>query len=344
MDKVAAFSIENRRQLFQETAARRGMVPAIVEKDFWVCWVLKQIFSHPQLQPHIVFKGGTSLAKVFGLIERFSEDIDLILDWRLLGYGPGQLDPYQDQPSRTQQDRFNEEFNRRAAPYLAETLGPQLDQQFRRCPGVTAVVNADQPQVISVRYPAAFPPDYLRPEVQLEIGPLASFVPRGSYIIRPYAAEVFPEIFDAPDCPVVAIKAERTFWEKATILHQQAHRQEPMPARYSRHYYDMHRLAQSAVKSSALAELKLLEDVVAFKDRFYRCPWARYDLARPGTFRLIPNPDRLPELRADYRQMTMMIFGPIPEFEDIMDSLMRLEEEINALPEPSSKMGMDGRV
>jgi len=332
MDKVAALKLEERRQLFQETAARRGMSPAVVEKDFWVCWILKQIYSNPQLQSHIVFKGGTSLSKVFGLIERFSEDIDLILDWQLLGYGPGQQDPYQYQPSRTQQDRFSEQFNLRAARYIAETLCPQLDRQFRRCPGVAAMVDADQPQVINVQYPAAFPPDYLRPEVQLEIGPLASFVPHGSYLIQPYAAQVFPATFDVPDCPVVAIKAERTFWEKATILHQQAHRQEPIPVRYSRHYYDMHRLAMSAVKSSSLANLKLLEDVVAFKDRFYRCPWARYDLARPGTFRLIPNADRLSELRADYRQMTVMIFGPIPEFEHIVASLKLLEKEINGLP------------
>ena len=332
MDKVAALKLEERRQLFQETAARRGMSPAVVEKDFWVCWTLKQIYSNPQLQPHIVFKGGTSLSKVFGLIERFSEDIDLILDWQLLGYGPGQQDPYQDQPSRTQQDRFNEQFNIRAARYIAETLCPQLDQQFHRCSGVAATVDADHPQVIKVKYPAAFPPDYLRPEVQLEIGPLASFVPHESYTIQPYAAQVFPATFDAPNCPVVAIKAERTFWEKATILHQQAHRQEPIPTRYSRHYYDMHQLAGSVVKSSSLADLKLLEDVVAFKDRFYRCPWARYDLARPGTFRLIPNADRLPELRADYRQMAVMIFGPIPEFEHIVASLKLLEKEINGLP------------
>lgn len=332
MDKVAAFKLEERRQLFQETAARRGMSPAVVEKDFWVCWVLKQIYLNPQLQPHIVFKGGTSLSKVFGLIERFSEDIDLVLDWQLLGYGPGQQDPYQDQPSRTQQDRFNEQFNLRAARYIAETLCPQLDRQFRRCPGVAAMADADHPQVIKVHYPAAFPSDYLRPEVQLEIGPLASFVPHGSYTIQPYAAQVFPAIFDAPDCPVVAIKSERTFWEKATILHQQAHRQDPIPTRYSRHYYDMHLLARSAVKSSSLADLKLLEDVVAFKDRFYRCPWARYDLARPGTFRLIPSADRLSELRTDYRQMAVMIFGPIPKFEHIVANLELLEKEINSLP------------
>lgn len=331
MDKVAAMNFENRRQLFQETGARRGLSPAVVEKDFWVCWTLKQIFTDPQLQKHIVFKGGTSLSKVFGLIERFSEDIDLILDWRLLGYGPGQQDPYQDQSSKTQQDRFNAEFNQKAAQYIADTLCPQLDQRFHQYGEVCAIIDPNQSQVINIRYPAAFSQDYLRPEVQLEIGPLASFVPQDSYIIQPYAAQTFPEIFDAPDCSVVAIKAERTFWEKATILHQQAHRPNTIPARYSRHYYDMYQLARSIVKEKAFADLKLLNDVVAFKNRFYRCPWAHYDTAKPRTFRLVPDQTHLMELNSDYRQMKVMIFGEIPEFEQIISGLKQLEDEINHL-------------
>jgi len=78
MDRIATGPPKDRRDLFSETASLLGMNPAIVEKDFWVCWILKHLFA--------VFKGGTSLSKVFGLIDRFSEDIDLILDWRLLGY------------------------------------------------------------------------------------------------------------------------------------------------------------------------------------------------------------------------------------------------------------------
>ena len=109
MDKVALLPSSERAELFQETSARRGVSPAIIEKDFWVCWVLKQIFSSEELQPHFVFKGGTSLSKVFGLIDRFSEDVDMILDWRLLGYGPKE-DPYQNQPSSTQQNRFNQQM------------------------------------------------------------------------------------------------------------------------------------------------------------------------------------------------------------------------------------------
>lgn len=85
MDKFACLSAVQRRELFSEAAARLGMTPAVVEKDFWVTWALNRLFANPTLARLLMFKGGTSLSKVYGLIERFSEDIDLILDWRVLG-------------------------------------------------------------------------------------------------------------------------------------------------------------------------------------------------------------------------------------------------------------------
>lgn len=102
MDRIATGQAAERRDLFGESARRLGMNPVIVEKDFWVCWILKRLFAEPELRNRMVFKGGTSLSKVFGLIDRFSEDIDLILDWRLLGYGAEEgSDPYQTTRSKT---------------------------------------------------------------------------------------------------------------------------------------------------------------------------------------------------------------------------------------------------
>ena len=105
---------------------------------------------------------------------------------------------------------------------------------------------------MNVAYPAAFSEDYLRPEVRLEIGPLASWDPSDRHVIQPYAADSFPEVFEEPDCPVVAIAVERTFWEKAIILHQEAHREGATPSRYSRHYYDTYKLATSPSGRSRL--------------------------------------------------------------------------------------------
>jgi predicted nucleotidyltransferase component of viral defense system len=307
------------------------MNPAIVEKDFWVCWILKLLFEEAALKNQMVFKGGTSLSKVFGLIDRFSEDIDLVLDWRLLGYEQeGANDPYNATQSKTQQSRSNQEMNAKAVAYIRDTLLSQLNDLFAPISGVVARIDEDDPHTVNVFYPAAFAEEYIRPAVRLEIGPLASWIPSSSHPIKAYAAEVFPEAFSNPDFEVVAIDAERTFWEKATILHQEAHRPGAIPARYSRHYYDLYKLSESPIRKTALDNLTLLKSVVEFKERFYYSSWARYDLAVPGSFRLSPPDSQLPALERDYRAMQDMFFREPPTFETILVGLLALEREINA--------------
>ncbi len=338
MDKVAALSAQERSELFEASANQRKLQPAIIEKDFWVCWLLKKLFGAPELQGKLVFKGGTSLSKVHGLIERFSEDIDLVLAWSLIGYGEEGVDPWQDMPSGNQQNRFNNEFNEKAARYIREILCPLVATITASVNGIRCVI-PDDPHVIEVYYPAAFGSSAFTPEVKLEIGPLASWVPKGKHIVRPYAAEDFPQVFDDPDCPVVAITAERTFWEKATILHQQAHRAKDklMPPRYSRHYYDLFQMTQCNVAANAIADLSLLDDVVKFKQRFYRSPWASYETAKPGTFRLMPPESGTESLRKDYAAMRPMFFSDPPAWDHILDGLKLLEDQINAAQEKATK-------
>ena len=169
MDRVASLPSKERADLFREAGARRGTGSAVAEKDFWVCWVLKKLFADPTLKGHIVFKGGTTLSKVFGIIQRFSEDVDLILDWRLLGFGEGAEDPYQDFGSTTKQDQFNKAINQRAVKYIAGELLPHFRSTFAACPKVAAQVDRGDAQAIQVAYPAAFSEAYLRPSVRLEI-------------------------------------------------------------------------------------------------------------------------------------------------------------------------------
>ena len=127
MDKVAALSTTERSELFSETAAHRGMTPAIVEKDFWVTWTLDKLFAHPELSRLLMFKGGTSLSKVFGLIERFSEDIDLILDWTILtGEDPEAA------RNRTQQNRLNQEIDERGQNYIAGEMHQTISTVWPR--------------------------------------------------------------------------------------------------------------------------------------------------------------------------------------------------------------------
>jgi hypothetical protein len=327
MESVALLSSAQRAELFKETAARKGMTPAIVEKDFWVCWTLGRLFAHPELSRLLMFKGGTSLSKVFNLIERFSEDIDLILDWRVV---IGDDNPLAER-SATKQEALNKTIDAKAVDYIGgEMLAiiSNVVDPICRCELAT-----DDLHALNVMYPAAFSDAYLRPEVRLEIGPLAGWMPFDDYRIKPYAAEAFPQVFRQADCAVQAIRAERTFWEKATILHHEANRpvSSPQPLRYSRHYYDLAMMAAAPVKDAALADLALLEDVVEFKQRFYRRPWANYDQAKPGTFRLIPTGHVLAAVEKDYAQMRNMIFGRFPSFAEIMETLHKLEAEINEL-------------
>jgi len=326
MEKVATLPAGQRQELFSQVAARKGVTPTIIEKDFWVCWTLSRLFSDDQLSKLLMFKGGTSLSKVFHLIERFSEDIDLILDWRIVA---GE-DPLEDR-SGTKQDALNKEIDAKSMGYIASDLATMVGEAIN--PVCECELNEKDGHVLNVRYPAAFSDKYLRPEVRLEIGPLASWFPFGEYRIQPYAAEAFPKVFDRPDCMVHAIKAERTFWEKATILHHEANRpaDKPQPARYSRHYYDLAMMATSDVKQVALADLDQLADVVAFKQKFYRRGWAQYDLATPGTLKLIPGTQVLGSVKRDYVEMRNMIFGKYPPFEEIMETLRELEKEINGM-------------
>lgn len=312
---------------FRQASDRLNLSEEAIEKDFWVVWVLGRLFASDFLAPKILFKGGTSLSKVFGLIDRFSEDIDLILDWNALN-----LEDPQIERSRSKQDRFNKEVPVTSRRYIAETFLPEVMRQLE---GICRVeVEQNAPDVIAIRYPSSFSGGYLRPEIRLEIGPLAQWIPNARYPIRAYVAEAIPDLFEDPFCEVQAIKAERTFWEKATILHHEAHRPETssVPVRYSRHYYDLYLMSlEEKVKSAALTDLKMLASVVAFKRKFYPRGWAKYELAKPGTFRLIP-PERIVNiLRQDYRAMGEMIFGRHPSFEEIVHGLGVLEAEINAL-------------
>lgn len=329
MKKVLDLHNSEYRELISETARMMRVQPAIIEKDIWVCSVLQRLFSDPFFKDHLVFKGGTSLSKVYKLIHRFSEDIDLILDWRLFGYGEGERDPYFPRTSKTRQDKFNKEMNKAAAEYLRAVFVPRLEQFMSDRDGIDVRISESDPNAVEIIYPSIFSADYIPSRVLLEIGPLAAWVPSKWQRITSYVAEVFPQATGTIEIDVLSTTAERTFWEKATILHQEAHRTTASPPRYSRHYYDLFMMTRAQVKKSALADPELLRHVVEFKQRFYPSAWARYDLAAAGTFRVVPGKNQRREIERDYREMNIMIFDDAPEWDTIMSGLYELEEEIN---------------
>src|SRR5947208_3810338 len=245
-----------RADLFSETAERMNVAEAIIEKDFWVCWVLKQLFSNKAFEGRLLFKGGTSLSKIFKAINRFSEDIDLAVDYETLGFN-GENDPRQENISNTKRNKIlgkmMEECQRYIGGEFLDLLGKQCRETLGAGHGWGLEVSKDDKNVVLFHYPAASTKRlaYLRPQVVLELGTHAEFVPRDRFAIRSFVAEEFPHVLAEGEVPVIALLAKRTFWEKATILHAEYYRppEKLLPGRYSRHYYDVAMVAQGPIRA-----------------------------------------------------------------------------------------------
>lgn len=332
MRKIAVLPTKDREALFRNTSNKLGMTEAIIEKDFWVCWMLDYLFHICQWKDNLAFKGGTSLSKAYSMIERFSEDIDLILDWRVLGYGKNE--PWAER-SKTKQNLFNEEANAKAELFLKDIFLPSVKEDIVKelSADIQFYIDSRDGQTVKFAYPNSFSDASILQEIRLEIGALAAWTPAKKQIITPYAAQQYVHLFEQPSTEILTVLPERTFWEKVTILHREAFRpaDKEFPSRYSRHYYDLFCMAQSEVKRNALTNVKLLHRVVEFKDKFYRCPWAKYELADFGTMQLMPPEYNIIKLRDDYDHMQNMLFGNKPDFDEVMAVIKVLESEINLI-------------
>ncbi len=330
MREFATLPQEDRADALIVAARELGMHPAIVEKDFWVCWTLDYLFGESAFKDSFAFKGGTSLSKGFDLIERFSEDIDLIFDWRLLGYG---IDEPWEKRSNTKQDAFVSRINADAASFLRDELMPEMRAYLdgQHIAGASLRIDGDDPQTLRFFYPQSFSDDSILQEIRLETGALAAWTPTTVAHISPCIAEEFPGVFAQPETSVLTVSPERTFWEKTTILHKEAFRTNGrFPSRYSRHYYDLYRLVHSDVKARALNDMDLLKSVVDFKMAFWRSNTARYDLCVPGMLKLMPPKESVSLVEQDYASMRNMIFGEVPDFKELMAEIAVLETEINS--------------
>jgi Nucleotidyl transferase AbiEii toxin, Type IV TA system len=218
LNSIARMPANARAELFAETADRKGLADAIVEKDFWVCWVLKQLFSIEALSGRLLFKGGTSLSKIFHAINRFSEDIDLAVDYTALGF-TGDRDPRRENLSKTKRAVILEEMMVACRRYIS---GEFLAALMVRCAEILGKsdawslhVSEQDANIVQFRYPTATAKSlaYVSPQVVLELGTHAEFVPHDNFTIRSFAAEEFPNVVADGDVAVIALLAKRTFWE-----------------------------------------------------------------------------------------------------------------------------------
>lgn len=220
MDRIAHADAAERRLVFEAAAVHLGTTPAVVEKDFWVCYTLEHLFHRCTLSELLTFKGGTSLSKAFHLIQRFSEDVDLILDWRALGYGRDE--PWEPR-SNSAQERFKAEAARRTREYLGDTFVPALEDSLGDSLGREVSVNAgEEPETVWFNYPRTYESSAALDSIKLEIGPLAAWSPSEEAIIAPYAGSVMPDGSEGFSTTVRTVSPQRTFWEKVTIVHQEA--------------------------------------------------------------------------------------------------------------------------
>lgn len=229
MDAFLQLTPAERMDACLELSATMSLDPQSVEKDYWVCWTLRELFTLPGISGHLTFKGGTSLSKAWKLIQRFSEDIDLVVDKERLGFG-GQAAPDK-APSNKQCKARLEALMVAARHWVQQTLQPLFAARLRSALGSDGwklKVDPHMPdgQCLLFHYPSAFAGQsgYLMPHVKIELGARSDDWPHEDRPILPYLAERFPQLVPDGPFPVRVLAAERTFWEKACLLHEETFR------------------------------------------------------------------------------------------------------------------------
>jgi hypothetical protein len=340
---VIGASDDDRRGLFLTTAARMGTAVQNVEKDFWVCWTLDAMFNGLAAGgPRLLFKGGTSLSKAFGLISRFSEDIDITVFREDLGQPieAAQLDGLSGKQRRLRL----EEIRQACEAYIMGAFQSQIaDIAKGALPEGKFKVEPDPDdadhQTLLFWYPAVTgsPGDYIRAAVKIEAGAKSALDPHVQSGVRPFVSEDVPDL-DLTVGNITTVSPERTFWDKVVILHglrQWFERKGVLRhegQRVSRHYYDVHRLAEEAAARGWTQDQGLAVDCVTHARLFFGSPDLGLDTAKTGSFTLMPTDAMREALVKDYQAMAGMIFGRAPELDAVLHSVQELENALNAPP------------
>lgn len=356
--EILRSSADEQRALFSASAAELGMRAENVEKDLYVCWVLDFLFNRrPADAARLYFKGGTSLSKAYGLIRRFSEDIDIGI-YKTDLQVPLEAEIAALQSVTQQQKVLAEEVDEAARQFISGPLRETLEKEIQETEaaieqkghfslsfGYDAYRKKEALDVLVVGYRSVFDTTggYVEAAVRIEGGARPDPVPAEPREIRPYVSSEFGASRTLTVQNVTTVKPERTFWEKVLILHAMTEmtekrsveadpaRKVPVLNRYSRHYYDVHQIWRHPEHGSKTASMRELANASRdHKALMFRAPDHRYDLAEPGSYRLVPTTEMMTKLAADYERMSAMIFGTPPDFEEVMASIADLEAFLNA--------------
>ncbi len=355
MDKFALRPNDDRLAFINEAAARRDVTPIIIEKDFWVCWTLRRLMETPILGNNLTFKGGTSLSKAYGIIERFSEDIDLTIG-RDAPMIADTLPPMEDGISGNECERRTKALKAAAQSYvetialphiktaISNALGTEngwdviLDPDDRdaqtllfRYPVIKSFIGPFNPEIFNHRVFQTGAYGYILPRVKLEFGARGETEPSETKEITPYLAQEFPDELPDSKVQVSTLAVERTFWEKVTILHALRLGSKLLPA-MSRHYYDTMMLAAKGIDDAAMEKTDLLAKVARNKSLMFarnRLEKDSYKTAVLGSLCLVPNDDLRARLADDYAAMAEMFMVVPPSFDELMTAIAALEAKLN---------------
>src|SRR5271170_960957 len=336
---------EERRDLFVGAANRLRTNEQNIEKDFWVCWTLDALFNELEAGgPRLLFKGGTSLSKGYGLIERFSEDIDITVFREDIGQSATveELETLSGKKRTARLDAIKSACQTYIQGPMLERLRGLLYETLQ-----AANINADRARVeadsddpdrqsLLLWYPTttAGGNEYIRRAIKIESGAKSALDPHAPVFVKPYIADDLPN-FDLAVGNVTTVDPSRTFWDKVVILHglrrwwDRRGELKGGGQRVSRHYYDVYRLLASEIGRKASGEMDMAEDCVRHARMFFNRPDLDLDSAIPGSFALTPHDGMLSDLRRDYEAMSGMVFGPVPSVDEVVAAIAELEHRIN---------------
>jgi len=330
-ENYLTLSREDRLEALGVAATKSGRGAHLLEKDIWVVWTLDALFSS-DFGKHLVFKGGTSLSKVYDVIGWFSEDIDLTYDMRELI--PELAGDNVIPRSNSQAKKWRDLIDRKLSAWVRDKALPAINERIKKT-GVDVRVTAEGAKLYIDYDPLAAGKGYVPPRVTADFGARSTGEPCEDRSIICDAAEHVPDL-EFPTAKPRAMLPKRTFWEKATAVHVFC-RGDTQEDRYSRHWHDLVRLDDAGYAQEALDDNALAAEVAEFKSRFFRAKDTDgnpidYAAAVSGDLQLVPGPKALKALEADYKKMADdgILLDDAEPFPDLMERCADLMRRANS--------------
>lgn len=330
MNKFLTLTEAQRRTVFEQTAARIKLPVASIEKDFWVTEILNILFSLPYAD-RMVFKGGTSLSKVWGVIRRFSEDIDITIDRSMFGI-EGDVTKKQLKKLRKASSVFVRDTLANDLIAAAEETGLSDFVTIKAEPDGESNATYPEPRQIHIIYKSVLPSGanlYLRDEVLLEVGARSLFEPTAKAKVESFVTTTFPHLTSNDNATqVIAAVAEKTFLEKAFLLHELFTTDGCLNAnRKSRHLYDLCKMLDAGIAAKAIPNDELWESIRHHREVFTSIRDVDYTPDVRKRIVLTPPESVIEEWKNDYDTMVanMIYEDKVPTFSDILAGAAKIE-------------------